>query len=261
VTFWWRRLPPIGNYSALPPASARLAALTMRVLIVDDEVRFARSLRRQLLSRGYEAEACHNVEDACRVAGSTHFDAITLDWHMPGDGGEQACAQLRALGVYTPIIVLTGDVDDNRLLDALAAGADDFSRKPMGKHFFARLEALIRRGRQFEKMFWVFDDLVVDGEEKIVRLHGAPLSLSRSEIALLIQLAKHSPAPVTRNELARAIWASSEPESNVLEVLVGAVRKKLGSAKKLLLTERRVGYRLCVASDDAGTNSAGDQAH
>jgi len=233
----------------------------MRVLIVDDEVRFARSLRRQLLSRGYEAESCHNVEDACRLAESAHFDAITLDWHMPGHGGEQVCAQLRALGVYTPIIVLTGDVDDNRLLDALAAGADDFSRKPMDEHFFARLEALIRRGRRFEKTFWVFDDLLIDGEENIVRLHGKPLPLSRTELALLVQLAKHSPAPVTRDELARAIWASSEPESNVLEVLVAAVRKKLKRAKKLLVTERGIGYRLYAESFDDDSDGASHEEH
>lgn len=223
----------------------------MRVLIVDDEVRFARSLQRQLLSRGYEAESCHSVEDACRRAESAHFDAITLDWHMPGQGGgEQVCAQLRSVGVFTPIIVLTGDVDDNRLLDALAAGADDFSRKPMDEHFFARLEALIRRGRHFQKTCWVLEGLMVDADERVVRRNGRQLTLTRTELDLLIELAKHSPAPVTRDELARAIWAGAEPESNVLDVLVASVRKKLGRAKRLLRTERGVGYRLCAESVD-----------
>lgn len=220
----------------------------MKVLIVDDEHRLAAALERGLGAEGFDVTLAYDGITGQSLAERGIFDAIVLDIMLPGRNGYDVCANLRQAGITTPIIMLTakdGELDEAEALDI---GADDYLTKPF--HFVvlvARLRALVRRAAPADTPEEIqFGPLRVLPREHRAFIDGALVELTAKEFGILLYLARHPGATVSKTELIDALWDFAQhPELNVVEVHVSSLRRKVGAS--LIETVRGVGYRLSGA--------------
>jgi two-component system response regulator MprA len=214
------------------------------VLVVDDDARIAAAVRRALVYEGFEAEAAGDGERALRMAAERPPDLVILDVLMPGLDGIEVCRRLRQAG-DVPILMLTakdGTADRVRGLDS---GADDYLVKPFAyAELMARVRALLRRGAPSGRRELRHQDLVVDVAAREVRRGERPIELSYREFELLRLFVTNPRRVLTREQILDAVWGQdSEAVSNVVDVYVGYLRRKLGEPE-LIRTLRGAGYRL-----------------
>ncbi|MDO3699551.1 response regulator transcription factor, partial [Curtobacterium flaccumfaciens] len=164
----------------------------MRVLVVDDEVRLADGVRRGLEAEGWAVDVANDGVDGLWHAREFRYDAIVLDLMMPGLSGWAVCAQLRADGDWTPVLMLTAKDGEWDQVEALDAGADDYVTKPFSHPVLvARLRALVRRGARERPTVLTLGDLVVDPAARTVARGETPVELTSREFAVLEYLARH----------------------------------------------------------------------
>ena len=220
----------------------------MRILVVEDETKMARAIRRGLENEGYAAETVATGDDAVFWATEQEFDAIVLDVMLPGMDGYAVCRTLRAASVWTPVLMLTarGAVEDR--IAGLDAGADDYLVKPFAfGELLARLRALLRRGPAERAPEIVVGDIVIDPAAHSVARAGVSIDLSPREFALLEFLAMRSGEVVRRSEILDHVWDYGyDGMSNVVDVYVGYLRKKIEKPfkSKVIRAVRGVGYIL-----------------
>jgi len=220
----------------------------MRVLVVEDDPATRDLLERHLREEGVQVEAVADSQSAEASAATGVFDAIVLDVVLPGHDGFQVCRRLRTRNIDTPILLLTGRLALDDRVRGLDAGADDYLMKPYAlEELLARLRAVTRRGRsrQFSAVL-SYGPVELDQRDKVVKVNGEVVVLTVTEFRLLEYLLMRAEKPVTRDELARHVWGqASGPPSNVIDVYVSYLRKKLGPAGlSHLRTVRNVGYTL-----------------
>jgi DNA-binding response OmpR family regulator len=217
----------------------------VRILVVDDEERLARSVARALNAEGFDTDIVHDGLDALWQAGEVDYDAIVLDIMLPGKNGYAVCRDLRAAGNTTPILMLTAKDGEYDEAEALDTGADDYLRKPFSLVvLIARLRALLRRGPSNAVEHLVVGELTIDrGRLTCTRTGGDPVDLTPREFAVLEHLARRAPDVVAKNALLDAVWGLDfEGDPNIVEVYVGYLRRKLG--REAVRTVRHVGYQL-----------------
>ena len=220
----------------------------MRILVVEDEIKLARALKRGLENEGYVAEAVHTGDDAVFWGTEQEFDAIVLDVMLPGKDGFTVCRELRAAGVQTPVLMLTARSGVEDRIGGLDAGADDYLVKPFAfGELLARVRALLRRGPAERTPEIVVGDIVIDPAAHTVTRAGAAIELSPREFALLEYLARNPGQVIRRGDLLDHVWSRDyDGLSNVVDVYVGYLRKKLEKPfrSKVIHAVRGVGYKL-----------------
>ena len=224
----------------------------MRILVVDDDRAVRESLRRSLQFNGYQVELAADGQQALDAVTAQRPDAMVLDVMMPRLDGLEVCRRLRGTGDDLPILVLTARDAVSDRVAGLDAGADDYLPKPFAlEELLARLRALLRR-RATEPAGTVspplsFADLSLDPVTREVRRGERPISLTRTEFALLELLLRHPRQVLTRGRILEEVWGYDFPTSgNALEVYVGYLRRKTESdaEPRLIHTVRGVGYVL-----------------
>lgn len=225
----------------------------MRILLVDDEPRLLASLRKSLVAEGHDVEVAEDGERGLRLAESSEFDAIVLDIMLPKLNGFVVCARLRAAGNWTPILMLTAKDGEHDIAEALDTGADDYLTKPFSMVVLvARLRALARRGATQRPSQLVVDDLVLDPARRHCSRGTTDLALTRKEFAVLEFLMRRQGEVLARTEILAQAWgADYDGDSNIVEVYVANLRKKIDAPFRTsnLRTVRGVGYE--IASDIA----------
>jgi two-component system OmpR family response regulator len=220
----------------------------MRALVVEDEPKMAVLLRRGLAEEGYAADVAGTGEDAIDLAGAIPYDAIVLDVMLPGLGGIEVCRQLRASGVWTPILMLTARDGIEDRVAGLDAGADDYLVKPFSfAELLARLRALARRGQAERPAVLQVGSLRLDPATRQVWRGEAAIELSAKEFALLETFMRRPGEALYRLELLEHAWDYTyENRSNVVDVYVGYLRAKVDRpfGRHSIETVRGVGYRL-----------------
>lgn len=219
---------------------------TMRVLLVEDELKMARALRRGLEQEGYAVDAVADGDQAFQRALFEEYDAIVLDVMLPGRDGFSVCRELRAKDRWAPVLMLTArDAVEDRIR-GLDAGADDYLVKPFSfGELLARLRALVRRGAAERPAALRVDDVVLDPATHGVTKAGAAVELSAREFALLEFLMRHAGEVLSRPRILEHVWdVNYEGFSNVVDVYIGYLRRKLDqpSGGQLIRTVRGVGY-------------------
>jgi len=220
----------------------------MRILVVEDETKMARAIRRGLESEGYSVETVGTGDDAVFWGTEQCFDAIIMDVMLPGIDGYAACRALRTAGVWTPVLMLTsrGAVEDR--IEGLDAGADDYLVKPFAfGELLARIRALLRRGPSERAPEIVVGDLTIDPAAHSVIRRGVRIDLSPREFALLEYLARNAGQVLRRSDILDHVWAYDyDGLSNVVDVYVGYLRKKIEKPfrSKLIRSVRGVGYTI-----------------
>ena len=220
----------------------------MRVLVVDDEVRLAETVQRGLAAEGFVVDVVHDGEEALWAATENAYDVIVLDLMLPKLNGYRVVEQLRAKGVWTPVLMLTAKDGEYDQADALDLGADDYLTKPFSfVVLVARLRALLRRGAPERPAVLSAGDLTLDPVSHAVARGAVPIVLTPREFGLLEYLLRHKGEVVTKSEILDNVWDSAyDGPANVVEVYIGYLRRKLDTpfGRKSIHTLRGFGYRI-----------------
>ncbi|TCT19405.1 response regulator transcription factor [Thiobaca trueperi] len=226
----------------------------MRVLIVEDEPDLRRQLIARLTQAGLIAEGSGEGREGLYLARNYPFDAAVIDLGLPGLSGLEIIRQLRAAHSLLPILILTARDRWQDKVEGLEAGADDYLVKPFqAEELLARLRALVRRAAGTASRELRRGPLRLDLTAQKVWMQEHPVDLTTYEYRLLEQLATSRGAVLSKQDLADRLYPHDEDrESNVIEVLVGRLRRKLDPDGRLDLIEtlRGRGYRL--AGEDSG---------
>lgn len=224
----------------------------MRILIIEDEERLAKSLAHGLTQSGYAADYLTESEAGQRRIELYHqdYDLVIMDLMMPGKTGFEVCAEVRKQGIMIPILILTGrDAVDDKV-KALDSGADDYLIKPFSfNELMARVRALLRRPTDGLTAELKTKDLVLRPAQREVFRNGKKIDLTLKEFELLHYLMRHPGKVLNREEIYVHLWDfAANSLSNTIDVHVKNLRKKLGDDGngdgRLVETIRGVGYRL-----------------
>lgn len=223
----------------------------MRVLVVEDEVRMARLVKRALDEEGHAVDTASNGTDGLWLATENAYGAIVLDVMLPDCDGFEVCRRLRQKEVWAPVIMLTArDSIDDRV-HGLDAGADDYLVKPFSlAELAARLRALARRDDRSRPVLLTEGDLKLDPAAKRAWRAGTELRLSPKEFSLLELFLRHPGDVLTRSRIIEAVWDFAyDGGSNVVDQYVNYLRRKIDApfGRHDIETVRGMGYRLRAA--------------
>jgi two-component system, OmpR family, response regulator len=221
---------------------------TMRALVVEDEAKTAALIRRGLVEEGYAADVARTAQDALWMARATDYDAIVLDVMLPGRDGITVCRELRASGVWSPILMLTARDGVEDRVAGLDGGADDYLTKPFSfAELLARLRALVRRAPGERPAVLSVGTLRLDPATRRAWRGDVEIELSAKEFALLETLMRRPGEVLSRFELLEHAWDRGyENRSNVVDVYVRYLREKVDRpfGVESIATVRGAGYRL-----------------
>ena len=227
----------------------------MRILLVEDDHDAAAVLARGLREHAYAVDIAADGRQALEAAAINSYDLIVLDLLLPQMDGLEVCRRLRQQGSTVPVLMLTARGEPDQRVEGLDAGADDSLPKPY--HFpelLARMRALLRRGPELESAVLEVHDLTLDSRRHHVQRGGRTIPLTTKEYALLEYLARRRGEVVGRADIAEHVWDDSyDPVSNLIEVYIQRLRRKIddGQRVKLIHTRRGAGYCLTTDADGA----------
>ena len=221
----------------------------MRILVVEDERKVAAFVRQGLVEEGHVVEVAADGEAALdAVAGGPPYDLVVLDVMLPKRDGLSVLKTLRARRVQAPVLLLTARDGVADKVAGLDAGADDYLAKPFAfEELLARVRALLRRGRGATEPVLHLEDLSLDPATRLVVRGGRRISLTAREYALLEYFLRNTGRVLTRPMITQHVWGMDfDPESNIVDVYVGYLRRKIDAdgEPRLLQTVRGAGYSL-----------------
>ena len=223
-----------------------------RILLVEDEERLARSLLVGLRDEQYVVDHARDGEEALWQAEAGHHDLLVLDLRIPKVDGLEVCRRLRRKGSALPILMLTACDTTTDVVEGLDRGADDYLTKPFEfAELLARIRALLRRGSAGRSARLTLADLEMDVAARRAWRGGRELHLSTLEFRVLEHLLRNAGSVQSKARITAAVWQDEiGPDSNVLEVLVSSLRRKLDRdrAPALVHTRRGAGYLLAEPS-------------
>lgn len=220
----------------------------MRALLIEDDRRIAGFVGKGLRENSYAVDVANDGEEATYMASLNPYDIFILDVNLPKKNGFEVCSELREAGVSNPILMLTArDAVEDRI-NGLDGGADDYLTKPFEfRELLARLRALLRRHNFIRPPSICIADLEIDTVSQTVSRCGEPVELTTKEYALIEFLAINQGRVIGREEISEHVWNESfDPFSNLIEVYIKRLRRKLDEGRDLQLihTRRGAGYIL-----------------
>jgi two-component system copper resistance phosphate regulon response regulator CusR len=220
----------------------------VRVLVVEDDRKLAGYLAQALREEGYAVDTAHTGTEGALLAKTEPYDVVVLDVLLPGRNGFQIVSEMREAGVSTPTLMLTARDDTASVVQSLDLGADDYVTKPFKfEELLARVRALARRSSLVRLEVLRYGDVELDRLKHIAHRGGQPLDLTAREYQLLEQFLLRPDTVLRRTELLEKVWdLQVDPDSNVVDVHVGNLRRKLQEAggPALIHTVRGVGFVL-----------------
>ncbi len=220
----------------------------MRVLIIEDEMELSLQLRQQLENEGYRVDLARDGKEGLYIASEYPLDAAIIDLGLPGLPGLEIIRQLREKGSKLPILILTARGRWQERVEGLETGADDYLVKPFQmEELLARLKALVRRALGAQHSELQCGPLTFNLAAQRVKLDDHEVDLTAMEYQMLEYMVRRKGTVVSKNELRDYLYPhDSDPESNVIEVLVGRLRRKLDptGTHQPIETLRGRGYRL-----------------
>jgi DNA-binding response OmpR family regulator len=215
-----------------------------RILIAEDERPISAFLERGLISNGFTVEIAERGDEALELARSDRFDLVILDLGLPGMDGFDVLREFRRVNGRVPVVILTARENVRDTVAGLEGGADDYITKPFRfQELLARVRLRLRGERSAEPTTIRVGDLKLDLRTKQVVVEGKEIDLSAREFAMAETFFRHPGQVLSREQLLDLVWGYAfDPQSNVVDVYVGYLRKKLG--KDRITSVRGMGYRL-----------------
>ena len=246
--------------SARPPIrvgrpGGRPLGAPCRVLLVEDDEVVRLGLEDSLCIAGYDVESTEGGEEALRLASNGGLDIILLDLILPDRDGLEVCAELRAKGIDTPVLMLTAKEGLDNVLRGFSAGADDYLVKPFDvMELIARIRAVLGRTRKSARVEqmqkYPAGDSRWDLEKGVVLRARERVALSAKELALLQYFVTHPAEPLSREQLHREVWhAQSRQPSRTVDLHVATLRRKIEEdprRPRWIRTVRGIGYEFVV---------------
>ncbi len=225
----------------------------MRVLIIEDEAALQADIRQRLEAEGYRVDSSGDGDEGYFLASEYPLDAAIIDIGLPGMSGIDIIKRLRADGSTLPVLILTARSRWQEKVEGLEAGADDYLVKPFQmEELLARLKALLRRAAGTAGNELCCGGIVLDTAAQTVKRDGQALDITAYEYRLLEYLMRHADSAVSKATLADYLYPHDDDrDSNVIEVLIGRLRKKLDpdGSRKPIETLRGRGYRFTLCDD------------
>ncbi|MER7449961.1 response regulator transcription factor [Nocardia beijingensis] len=222
----------------------------MRLLIVEDEKRLARTLAKGLSAEGFAVDVVHDGAEGLHLATTTDYDLIILDIMLPGMNGYRVCAALRAGGHETPVLMLTAKDGEYDEAEGLDTGADDYLSKPFSYLvLLARIRALLRRRTRGGARVLRVGDLIVDPGTRTCRRGAQDVTLTAKEFAVLEHLAVRAGEVVSKADILQHVWDFAyDGDPNIVEVYISTLRRKIDApfGRRSITTVRGAGYRLAA---------------
>ncbi|MEZ5233619.1 MAG: response regulator transcription factor [Acidimicrobiales bacterium] len=214
-----------------------------RILIVEDEERIVALLTKGLEAQGHVTLAVGDGVSGAALARDTDFDLLILDLGLPGRHGFEVLREIRARGERLPVLILTAHGETRDTVTGFDAGADDYVTKPFRfEELLARIRARLRDQGTAEHHELRAGDVTLDLRRRVAVVAGRAVELSAREFALAETLFRHPGHVLSREQLLNQVWGyDHEPGSNVVDVYVGYLRRKLGG--DVIETVRGMGYR------------------
>lgn len=220
----------------------------MRILVVEDEPKVASFIRRALEEESYAVDVCDDGTKGLDWAQTVNYDLMILDLMLPGLPGLQLLKQLRALGVKTPVLILTARSEVDQRVKGLDAGADDYLTKPFAiEELLARARALLRRASGTPTGILQVDDLTLNPVTREVTRGDQRIDLTSKEYALLEYLMRNAGRVLTRPMITEHVWdLDFDTFTNVIDVYISYLRNKIdrGRDRSLIQTVRGSGYTM-----------------
>lgn len=219
-------------------------------MIVEDEKNLVTSLKKLLVSEGFEVDVCLNGQEGYEQASVEEYDLIVLDLGLPGMDGLDVSRELRKEGIKIPILMLTARDSVKNKIEGLNTGADDYLVKPFEfEELLARIRALIRRSSREPGIELSCGTLTLDTLGHVVKRNGKILDLSAREYSLLEYLMFNSTHILSKQKILEHVWGSEvDPFSNVVDVYIGYLRAKIDKAfpkePVLIHTVKGLGYKI-----------------
>jgi len=221
--------------------------VSSRVLIAEDEARIASFLEKGLRANGFTTEIAGDGEEALRLGRTGRFDLLILDLGLPGKDGFSVLRELRDEGRALPVVILTARSGITDTVTGLDGGADDYITKPFSfEELLARIRVRLRSDRAPEPTVLTVDDASLDLRTRQAVVGETIVNLSAREFALADAFFRHPGQVLSREQLLSHVWGYDfDPGSNIVDVYVGYLRRKLGKGR--ITSVRGMGYRLEVA--------------
>src|SRR3954454_12901419 len=220
----------------------------MRILVVEDDEHLGRAVRRGLAAEGFAVDLARDGIDGLWRAREGDYDVVVLDIMLPGRNGYQICAELRAAGDRTPILMLTAKDGEFDEVEALDTGADDFLSKPFSYAVLvARIRALLRRGRPTTPAVLAVGDLRLDPAAHRVWRGDVEVMLTPRQFSLLEFLLRRAGEVQSKTTILEHVWDFADDcYPNIVEVYIRPLRRKIDEpfGRTAIQTVRLVGYRL-----------------
>lgn len=218
--------------------------MTRRILIVEDELRIASFVDKALRAEGFTSTSMDNGRDGLEAARSGEFDLIILDLGLPDIDGFAVLKELRRTDRTIPVVILTARDGVAETVTGLDSGADDYITKPFQlEELLARVRARLRGERVLDKNLLTVGGVALDLKTKRAFLDGETVELTAREFAMAEMFFRNPDQVLSREQLLSHVWGYNyDPGSNIVDVYVGYLRRKLG--EKTITTVRGLGYRL-----------------
>ncbi|HQI26410.1 MAG TPA: response regulator transcription factor [Candidatus Paceibacterota bacterium] len=222
----------------------------MKILIVEDEERLAKLIKKALEKEGFAVDYVTDGEAAETRIEICHkdYDLVILDLMLPKKDGLEVCRSIRAKKINIPILVLTAKFDVDDKVKTLDAGADDYLVKPFSlEELVSRIRALLRRPPQTIPTVLKTQDLTLNNATRKVTRGNKEIKLTVKEFAILEYLMRNPNQVISRSQILDHLWGSDfDSFSNVIDVHVKNLRKKIsnGSRRRIIETIRGIGYRI-----------------
>lgn len=218
-----------------------------RILVAEDESRIAAFIEKGLRSHNFATTVAEDASSASNMAMSGEFDLLILDLGLPGKDGLEVLEEIRGQGEKIPVIILTARDDIQDKVAGFEAGADDYLTKPFRfEELLMRVKARLRNhneNQKQEELVLRVGDIVLDVRSRKVKIKGRSTELPAREFTLAETFFRHPGQIFSREQLLDRVWGYDyDPGSNIVDVYVGYLRKKLGN--NLIETVRGIGYRL-----------------
>ncbi len=227
----------------------------MRILVAEHDLALGAYLEKEFEAENYSVDLAPGAEQVKSMVQDHDYDAAILDINLPLQDGFEVLRQVRARCERLPILILASGARPGERAQALDLGADDFLLKPFAfSELSARVRALLRRGGHQADAILRVDNLEVSRVEHVVKRAGRKINLTPKEFALLEYLVRNAGQHVTRSEIMQHVWHLSDTMTNIVDVYINYLRKKVDAPSecKLIHTVRGVGYQLQPRSRSGG---------
>ncbi len=219
----------------------------MRVLLIEDEDKLCEFIKKGLEEEGYEVDVSLDGRSGLESISKNSYDIILLDLMIPEIDGLEVLRSIRERGIDTPVLIITAKTSKEDIVRGLDSGSDDYLTKPFSfDELLARMRALLRRSKRGETHIMEYSDLKLDAYSRKLTISSKEVELTEKEYMILEYMFKNKERPVTREEIATHVWGEKAGSTNIVDVYINFLRKKIEplSKKRYIHTIRGIGYAL-----------------